>query len=128
MDTGSPPIYRVLTMVLFALSCVGLLLFLWLSFGGQIPFNVQGYRFKAVFPNAFQLATEADVRVAGVPVGKVLAKTADPRGGGTIVTMEMDNKYAPLHRDARAILRGCVTFRIWRWCALCRTGGPRSPL
>ena len=105
MQTASPPISRVVTMVLFALSCVGLLLFLWLSFGGQIPFNVQGYRFKAVFPNAFQLATEADVRVAGVPVGKVLAKTADPRGGGTIVTMEMDNKYAPLHRDARAILR-----------------------
>ena len=31
-------------MVLFALSCVGLLLFLWLSFGGTIPFNPQGYR------------------------------------------------------------------------------------
>ena len=36
---------KVVTMVLFALSCVGLLLFLWLSFGGPIPFKPQGYRF-----------------------------------------------------------------------------------
>ncbi len=45
METGSPSIAKILTMVLFALSCVGLLLFLWLSFGGTIPFNPQGYRF-----------------------------------------------------------------------------------
>ncbi len=44
MNTGSPRITRVVTMALFALSCVGLLLFLWLSFGGEIPFKAQGYR------------------------------------------------------------------------------------
>ena len=37
-------------MVLFALSCVGLLLFLWLSFGGTIPFNPQGYEFQSLVP------------------------------------------------------------------------------
>ena len=46
MHTGSPKASRVITMVLFALSCVGLLLFLWLSFGGTIPFKAQGYRFQ----------------------------------------------------------------------------------
>ena len=52
-------------MVLFALSCVGLLLFLWLSFGGTMPFNAQGYRFNVAFPNAYDLADQADVRIAG---------------------------------------------------------------
>src|SRR6201995_4017734 len=37
METGSPSIAKILTMVLFALSVVGLTLFLWLSFGGTIP-------------------------------------------------------------------------------------------
>ena len=42
MDTGSPSIAKIMTMVLFALSCIGLLLFLWLSFGGTLPFNPAG--------------------------------------------------------------------------------------
>jgi virulence factor Mce-like protein len=105
METGTPSISRIVTMVLFALSCVGLLLFLWLSFGGTIPFNPQGYRFKVSFPNAAQLATQADVRVAGVSVGKVIDKSLDPTGNRTIATIQMEQKYAPIHDDARAILR-----------------------
>ena len=52
METGNPSVTKIVTMVLFALSCIGLLLFLWLSFGGTIPFNPQGYRFQVAFPNA----------------------------------------------------------------------------
>jgi virulence factor Mce-like protein len=92
-------------MVLFALSCVGLLLFLWLSFGGTVPFNAQGYRVKVAFPNAFDLADQADVRIAGVTVGKVVSKSLDPRSDATLVTIQMQNQYAPLHRNAEAILR-----------------------
>ncbi|HUE26065.1 MAG TPA: MCE family protein, partial [Solirubrobacteraceae bacterium] len=92
-------------MVLFALSCVGLLLFLWLSFGGTIPFNTQGYRFEVAFPNAFDLADQADVRIAGVSVGKVVSKQLDARDNRTLVTIQMNNKYAPIHRNAQAILR-----------------------
>ena len=47
-----PSLGRVLAMVIFALSCFGLVIFLWLSFGGGIPFNPQGYRFEAAFPDA----------------------------------------------------------------------------
>ena len=43
-------------MVLFALTCFGLLLFLWLSFGGPIPLKPKGYQFKVAFPEATQLA------------------------------------------------------------------------
>ncbi|MFZ0042329.1 MAG: MlaD family protein [Solirubrobacteraceae bacterium] len=92
-------------MVLFALSCVGLLLFLWLSFGGTIPFNPKGYEFRASFTDASQLALEADVRIAGVNVGKVVAKSLDPQGNRTVATIQMEDQFAPIHRDARAILR-----------------------
>jgi virulence factor Mce-like protein len=92
-------------MVLFALSCVGLLLFLWLSFGGTIPFNTQGYRFKVAFNNAYDLAQYADVRIAGVDVGKVVGKARSADGNRTVATIQLDNQYAPIHKDALAILR-----------------------
>jgi virulence factor Mce-like protein len=93
-------------MVLFALSCFGLLLFLWLSFGGSIPLKPANYRVRVAFPEATQLGLEADVRVAGVSVGKVVAKDLDPNGGNrTVATLELDQKFAPLHSDAHAILR-----------------------
>src|SRR5947209_20594847 len=92
-------------MVLFALSCFGLLLFLWLSFGGSVPLKPKGYRFQVAFPEATQLGLYADVRTAGVTVGKVREKRLDPRGNRTIATIELDRRFAPLHADARAILR-----------------------
>jgi phospholipid/cholesterol/gamma-HCH transport system substrate-binding protein len=105
METSAPPISRIITMVLFALSCVGLLLFLWLSFGGTIPFNPKGYQVQVSFPNAGQLATQADVRIAGVTVGKVISKSLDPKGNRTIATLQIDRKYSPIRKNAQAILR-----------------------
>jgi phospholipid/cholesterol/gamma-HCH transport system substrate-binding protein len=105
MQTGSPKVSRIVTMVLFTLSCVGLLLFLWLSFGGSIPFKAQGYRFRVAFPNAYDLADQADVRIAGVSVGKVVGKQLDTGANGTLVTIEMQNKFAPIRRNTIAILR-----------------------
>jgi phospholipid/cholesterol/gamma-HCH transport system substrate-binding protein len=92
-------------MVLFTLSCVGLLLFLWLSFGGTMPFNAEGYRFTVALPNAFDLADQADVRIAGVNVGKVVGKELDAKDNRTLVTVQMYNQYAPIRKDTKAILR-----------------------
>ena len=106
MTTSTPSLRKVLTMVVFALSCFGLLLFFWLSFGGPVPLKPRGYQFKVAFPEAAQLGLEADVRVAGVNVGKVRAKSIDPvHRNRTIATIEVDRDYAPIARDARAILR-----------------------
>ena len=105
MQTESPPLSRIATMVLFALSCVGLLLFLWLSFGGTMPFNAQGYRFQVAFPSAFDLADQADVRIAGVSVGKVVSTERDARDNRTLVTIQVNNQYAPVRKDSQAILR-----------------------
>ena len=79
MQKQAPSVGRILVMVLFALSCFGLLLYLWLAFGGSIPLKPKGYRVKVPFPEATQLAQEADVRISGVPVGQVKTKELDPR-------------------------------------------------
>jgi virulence factor Mce-like protein len=105
METKSPSALKVVTMALFALSCAGLLLFLWLSFGGTIPFNPKGYQFEASFPDAQQLAPQSDVRIAGVSVGTVVNTSLDPQGNRTIATIQMDNQFAPVHANANAILR-----------------------
>jgi len=105
MQKGAPSIGKVATMVLFALSCFGLLLFLWLSFGGGIPFAPEGYRVQVSFPYGQELASQADVRIAGVSVGKVESVALDPQGNRTVATIQLDNQFAPLHADATAILR-----------------------
>jgi phospholipid/cholesterol/gamma-HCH transport system substrate-binding protein len=106
MQKQAPSIPRILTMVLFALSCFGLLLFLWLSFGGPIPLKPQAYRFKVNVPEATQLGLEADVREAGVTVGHVVKKDlASGKGNATTATVEMEQKYAPVRSDAKVILR-----------------------
>src|SRR4051794_11475861 len=106
MQKSAPTLPKLLTMVVFALTCFGLLLFLWLSFGGPIPLKPKGYRVKVAFPEATQLGLEADVRVAGVSVGKVVKKDVDPaHPNRTVATLELTNRMAPLSRDARAILR-----------------------
>jgi len=105
MNKAAPSLLRILTMVVFALSCFGLLLFLWLSFGGPIPLKPQGYRVQVAFPEAATLAGEADVRIAGVSVGKVRKLEVDKSSSRTIATIELDREFAPLRSDAQAMLR-----------------------
>jgi phospholipid/cholesterol/gamma-HCH transport system substrate-binding protein len=104
MQKQAPSLGRILTMVLFALSCFGLLLFLWLAFGGPTPLKPQGYRIHVTFPEAGQLAQEADVRISGVSVGRVTKLTAS-KDGTTDAVVQLDAAHAPLAKDARAILR-----------------------
>jgi len=105
MQKQAPTVGRLLTMVVFALSCFGLLLFLWLAFGGAIPLNPKGYRVEVAIPEANQLAIEADVRSSGVTVGKIRAKRKAGKGNKTIVALELDRAIAPLDTDARVTMR-----------------------
>ena len=111
MQKQAPSIGRILIAVGFTLSCFGLILFLWIAFGGPIPLKPQSYRVSAYFPEATQLAKESDVRVGGVSIGKVKELTlapADQRVNGndtTEATMEIEPQFAPISEDARAILR-----------------------
>jgi phospholipid/cholesterol/gamma-HCH transport system substrate-binding protein len=101
----APSLGRIVAMVAFALSCFGILIFLWLSFGGPIPLNPEGYRVRVAFPEATTLAVEADVRMAGVNVGKVKTKELAPGGKRTLVELELKDRYGPIPSDTRAILR-----------------------
>src|SRR3989442_1340294 len=104
MQKQAPTLGRMLVMVGFALSCFGLLLFLWLAFGGPIPLSPKGYRIQTSFGEATQLAKEADVRISGVSVGKVKdIKTQS--NGRSQVTIQIEEKYAPIPRDTKAVLR-----------------------
>src|SRR5829696_5120708 len=105
MQKAAPSFGRVAIMAVFALSCFGLLLFLWLAFGGTIPIKPEGYRFTTSFSEATQLAQEADVRISGVPVGKVKTIEPDKRTGRSNVEIQLESRYAPLPSDAKAILR-----------------------
>ena len=105
MNTEGPTPARIIVIAGFALTCFGLLLFLWLAFGGAIPLKPQGYRVQVAFTDAATLAEQADVRTAGVRIGKVVKKELAPGGGKLLTTIELDSKYAPMKADARAILR-----------------------
>src|SRR6266516_4863030 len=104
MQKQAPSFGRIFIMVAFALSCFGLLRFLWLAFGGSVPLKPKGYRFNIPFAQGTQLAKEADVRISGVPVGKVKTVTLR-RNGLNVAQVELQAKYAPIPSDARAILR-----------------------
>src|SRR5215208_501920 len=101
---STPSLGRIAAMVIFALSCFGLLLFLWLAFGGPIPLKPEGYRVKVPFQEATSLAPEADVTISGVQVGKVKKLESDDTGV-TMTTIEVEPRYAPLPKDTQAILR-----------------------
>ena len=105
MIKQAPSFGRIFAMVAFALSCFGILLFLWLSFGGSVPLQPQGYRVHVSFPEATQLAQEAEVRISGVKVGNVRRVEPNEETGLTDAIIEIDARYAPIPRDTRAILR-----------------------
>jgi phospholipid/cholesterol/gamma-HCH transport system substrate-binding protein len=106
VNTRAPTVGRLAAMVVFALSCFGLLLMLWLSFGGATPLKPKGYRIEVPFREAAQLGTQADVRIAGVPIGKVVSKRVpEDRPDVVMATLEIDEEFAPLRADARAVLR-----------------------
>jgi phospholipid/cholesterol/gamma-HCH transport system substrate-binding protein len=105
MIKQAPSVGRILTMVAFALSCFGILLFLWLSFGGSVPLRPEGYRVNVSFPEATQLSKEAEVRISGVKVGKVRKVEPNEETGLTATVLELDSRYAPIPSDTRAILR-----------------------
>jgi virulence factor Mce-like protein len=110
MIKQAPSLGRIVAMVAFALSVFGLLMFLWLSFGGPIPIKPEGYRVKVHFPEAATLPVEADVRLAGVNIGKVKTKELDKGAARTLVELELDSAYAPIPKDSTAILRGKTLF------------------
>ena len=101
----APSIGRILAMVIFAFSCFGILLFLWLQFGGATPLKPEKYLVKVGFPEAVGLLQDVDVRTAGITIGTVRDVEIEEHSKRAVATLALDPQYSPLSRDARAILR-----------------------
>ena len=105
MIKQAPTPGRILAMVAFALSCFGIVLFLWLEFGGPVPLKAEGYRVKVAFPEAVGLAEDVDVRSAGISIGTVRKVEVEEHTHRALATLVLESRYAPLRSDASAILR-----------------------
>jgi ABC-type transporter Mla subunit MlaD len=105
MSKRAPSTTQLLVITGFALSCFGILLFLWVTFGGPTPFRAKNYEIKVPFDEATQLAEQSDVRISGVNVGKVQNIELAPNGKQALATVSIDDQYAPLPESTRAILR-----------------------
>jgi phospholipid/cholesterol/gamma-HCH transport system substrate-binding protein len=105
MSKRAPSTTQLLVITAFALACFGILLFLWVTFGGPTPFKAKSYQVTVPFTEASQLAEQSDVRISGVDVGKVESIELGPKGRESIALLNIDDKYAPLPQGTRAMLR-----------------------
>ena len=105
MSKQAPSTGQLLVIAGFALSCFGILLFLWITFGGATPFRAKTYEIRVPFAEATQLAEQSDVRISGVSVGKVKSIGLAPDGVHALARIDILDQYAPIPRETRAILR-----------------------
>jgi phospholipid/cholesterol/gamma-HCH transport system substrate-binding protein len=88
-----------------AAALVILALLTYLGFTKALPFQ-HHFQIKAVFRSSNNLRTNSPVRIAGVNVGKVTG-THPLHGDGdvTVVTMRVDKRGLPIHKDAHFAIR-----------------------
>lgn len=103
MIKKAPTLANLAAMTAFVLSVIGLLMMLWIQFGGTIPLRAEKYRFQASFDEAALLVEQADVRMAGIDVGKVVDK--ELVDGRSLATIELEEPYAPIPSNTRVLLR-----------------------
>jgi phospholipid/cholesterol/gamma-HCH transport system substrate-binding protein len=98
-DRTGASAFRVGTITLILLA-VGV----FFGFTKHVPFT-HGFRVKAVFESSNSIRKNSPVRIAGVNVGKVTKIEGKPGTDATVVTMEIDKKGLPLHKDASMKIR-----------------------
>ena len=91
--TGASPF--VVASWSLVVACIGV----FFGFTKHIPFT-HGFRVKAVFQSANSIRENSPVRIAGVNVGKVTKIEGKPGSDAAVVTMEINGKGLPIHKDA----------------------------
>ena len=85
----------------------------YLAFTKEIPFQ-EKFRIEAVVPSANSLKKGSFVRIAGVNVGKVTkvapVEPGESGQGAARVTMELQDKARPIHKDATLKIRPRIFF------------------
>lgn len=95
----------------------------YFGFAQRLPFT-HGYRLKAVFSSAQNIAPGSPVRIAGVPAGQVVSVQRLGRTG--VVTMEISEEALPIHVDATLKIRPRL-FLEGNWFVELRPGSPSAP-
>jgi phospholipid/cholesterol/gamma-HCH transport system substrate-binding protein len=98
----------------------------YFGFSKDIPFT-KPFEVKAVFSNAQNIGLRSPVRIAGVEVGKV-AKIEPAAGDSeaTVVTMKLQDKALPIHKDAEFKIRPRI-FLEGNFFVDIKPGRPSSP-
>jgi len=116
LQRSNPVRFGVITILLLAIV-------LYFGFTKRIP-GTHGFRLRAQFATAVNIAPKSPVRVAGVNVGQV---TGIQRDGNTgLVTMEIASAGLPIHRDATAKIRARILLE-GNWFVDLQPGTPSSP-
>ena len=107
MNKQAPSIGQLITLSGFVLACFGLLLFVWVAFGGPTPLAASGYKLTLPMTQIGQLAEQSQIKISGVEVGRVsgVELGEGDQDAEAIVELEIDPEYAPVPEDTRAILR-----------------------
>src|SRR5215212_1828028 len=90
----------------FKAGMIGILVLAVVVFFGFTRYNPLKHPFqlKAAVRSANNLQRNSPVRIAGVNIGKV-KKVEAIKGGGAIVTMEIEKPGLPIHKDAQLKIR-----------------------
>ncbi len=116
LQRSNPVRFGVATIVLLAIA-------LYFGFTKHIP-GTHGFRLKAQFATAVNIAPKSPVRIAGVNVGQV---TGIQRDGNTgVVNMEISKSGLPIHRDATAKIRARLLLE-GNWFIDLQPGTPSAP-
>jgi phospholipid/cholesterol/gamma-HCH transport system substrate-binding protein len=96
--SGASPF--VVGLVVLIVACVGV----FFGFTKHVPFS-HGFRVKAVFQSSNSIRENSPVRIAGVNVGKVTKVEGKPGSDAAVVTMDINGKGLPIHKDATMKIR-----------------------
>jgi virulence factor Mce-like protein len=89
-------------LLAYAAACLLVLGFLGTQMGGEFLLR-PAYRVAAVFASGAQLVAGDDVTIDGFRVGRVESLRPVPKGAEAVLQLHAD--YAPLYRDARAMVK-----------------------
>ena len=117
--------YEAVAIIAIVITCA----VTYLAFTKEIPFRGK-YDITATVPNASNLKPGAQVRIAGVQVGKVSSvegiEPGEGETGAAKVTMELMDKARPIHKDATLKIRPRIFFEGNFFVDL-KPGSPSSP-
>jgi phospholipid/cholesterol/gamma-HCH transport system substrate-binding protein len=103
--TKRPSIQALLVLAAFVAACFAMTVYMWIDFGGPIPFKPEGYRMYVAFKDSRGLVTDTDVRIAGISVGSVKSINLNPKTNQAVAELDINDQYAPRPADTEATLR-----------------------